>query len=159
MRALAIVLIAIIAFIYMRYNMAYNDHYEILQVSSGALTWELLHEKNPIVVFVGRDQSLDIAFKYLYITKSARALTESNVVHLNKARFCVLRPPPEYNTKKAKVEIINPKYSKDPNYMSVEVLLNETKALVLPQHWMYKANTDLIVESYNSIFSMITALF
>ena len=162
MRVLSVVLIVIIAFIYIRYNMVYNDHYEILQASPSALTWELLREKNPIVVLVSNDQSLDGAFKYLYLTKSTSHVQPTHTVHLNKARFSVLRRPMttenDNKPQTAKVEIINPKYKNDPNYTSVEVLLNTTKALILPQHWLYKANTDLFVESYHGFFSLVTSL-
>lgn len=149
MRALVIILAILIIFAYIRHSMLYNDFYEILQTSPSGLTWELLREKNPIVVTA--NQPLDEAFRYLYIRKHAVPVTDTAVVQHNPARFCVIRP----TGASCRVEIINPKYKNDENYQSVEVLLGTDKSLVLPQHWMYKNDSPVLTESYDSILSLI----
>ena len=152
MKPLTIVLLVLVAFIYIKYNMSYTNHYEILQASPRSLTWDLLREKNPIVIT--RNQNLDDAFKYLYITKQTVDLLPSDSPSTNKARFCVLRMM--QNQKGAsRIEIINPKYKNDKNYQSVEIILNDTKSLILPQHWMYKKDTHISCDSYHGWFSLL----
>lgn len=150
MRLLAMVLIVLIIIAYVRDNQSYNSYYEILQTTPSGLTWELLREKNPIVVTANK--SLDEAFRYLYISKRTRILSAGDDVVVNNARFCVVRP----NAGVGVVEMINPKYKNDENYQSVEILLNKDKSLVLPQHWMFKVGaTQLTMESYLTTWQMI----
>lgn len=140
MNTLVLVLVVLCSVLYIRYNLKYQDTYEILQLSPSKLTPAILAERNPIVVQNAGDME-DIvkkAFKYTYLYKVKKKCdTPNNDKPLKvKARFVILMPS-DPDVSNYQVEIINPKYKGD-SYQSVVVKMKTDQALIIPVFWRYK---------------------
>ena len=156
MNKLLIVLIILILLSYLRYNLKYRDEYEIIQLTPSKLTYDILNEKNPIVVDsdVGDVQGfVSKAFKYTYLYDSKRTIDSIDDIIDNNAKFVVLHTK-EDNA----IEIMNPKYKKN-NYKSVVVKIKRNQLLILPMYWRFKSSKSVECIFLHDIFSCLYQAF
>lgn len=137
---LYVILLVIMAIVYVRYNLRRVEQYEILQVTSGKLTPDILEERKPVVVQKGAkivEDVICIAMRYLYLYKTpAREATPCSFVWVN-AKYSVIFTPPDVDAP-VELEILHSRYKNDANYQSVAVALNAGCFLILPCFWAYR---------------------
>jgi hypothetical protein len=153
MNKLLLVLVILLVVIYTRYNLKYNDYYQILQTSLDKFHEQLLYEKNPLVItdiVYNQEDLLQTIFKYQYITYQKWSYNPDMKTKYNYAKFLLL-----YSNDKTMIKIINPKYKNDDDPYSVLVKLNPKQTLVIPPRWLFSSETMLNCISIHDTFSII----
>lgn len=143
-RLLMWLLICLVAFVYIRYNTKRTRIYEVLQVTPANLTFEVLNERNPVVVRKGEKDANDIirdAMRYTYM------FTNHLQVHDNKSDadfkevigryevFVALRP--------MEIEVIHPGHVGKTDYKSISLKLDGKSIAILPTYWAYRIEGEL----------------
>jgi hypothetical protein len=157
MNKLLLIVIGLIICIYIRYNLKYNDAYEILQAKPQQLTPKLLHERNPIVVeSLGHmSETITASFKYLYLYKKESIVPIQEFI-TNTSRYCVIQ---NNDAAPVEVELLNPKYKIGDNYQSVSIRLYAGNILVVPMYWRLRSTVPIgCVFLYDTFSAMYQAL-
>jgi hypothetical protein len=155
MNTLVVVLVCLAVVLYIRYNMKFQDKYEILQLPPSKLTPSILSERNPIVIQNAEDVAdiIKKSFKYTYMYKVEKVYDlpiAGKPLKVN-ARFAIVTPVAG-SSEGIDVEIINPKYKGD-DYQSVVVKMQQGQALVLPIFWRLKTETSVRCTFLHDMFS------
>ena len=131
-------IIAIMLFlIYFLYNTKKVYKYEILQVTPAQLSFEVLNERNPVVLRKGNKNPMDVIqdamrYTYLYIERESIITDQTFVEVISRYVVIQARIPTE-------MEIIHPGYVGSEHYRSVSIKLDSKTLLILPTFWAYKA--------------------
>lgn len=153
MNTLLFILIILIILLVLRFNLKYNEHYEILQVSPSKLTPSILHERNPVVIYNNSTDSPDVlvdkAMKYMFIYKTTQHYQDDKI-HQVQSRYALI-----FSNEHTEIEIINPKYSNKDDYQSVSVKLQNSNLLILPMYWNFKSDKSFSCIYIHDIFSSI----
>lgn len=152
MNKLFIILIVLVIILYVRFNLKYNDYYEILQVKPGNLTPDVFNERKPIVIQNGnytQQQIISSALRYMYINQYTITYEPNEKPIENKAKFLFISVD-----KPCEIEIINPKYKSIDDYESISVKLNTKNILVIPAFWKYKCQQKMTCTFVHDIFSL-----
>ena len=149
MNKLFLILIVLVILLYIRYNLKYEDDYQILQLNPSKLTPELLGEKRPIIVYGCEDPPqvlIQKAFRYTYLYCTKQSLFAEKIIK-NTSKYAVISTDGE-----CEIEIINPKYNKT-DYKSVVIQLKNTQFLILPIFWRFKSSITVNCIYVHDIFS------
>jgi hypothetical protein len=158
MNKFLIVLLVLVSILYIRFNLKYQDHYEILQVKPSKLTPDLLYEKNPIVIYSDRveglsdspEEIINKSMKYMYLYKYSNEYSPIDTIIENKAKYLFISAKTN-----CEVDIINPKYKSTENYECATIKLKVGNILVLPCFWKYKSTSTLNCVFVHDIFSTV----
>ena len=145
--ALVVVLLCALLFCYWRYQTRANAYYEVLQVTPANLTFEVLNERNPVIVRKGAAKDpvelVTEAMRYTYVSLSSAAydaagadVNDANAFRNVDGRYVVLACGGVGGVEE--VEVVHPGHVGNPNFRSVSVVLNEKTALILPLYWAYR---------------------
>lgn len=151
MNKLLVLLVTLIAIIYIRYNMKFNDQYEILQTSSDKMTPSLLFEKSPIVVDTYVENAgafISSVFRYLHISTSQPYQTSG--VKDSNAKYLVISAP-----KDVVIDVVNPKYKGSSTPMYVSINLYKKQILVLPMYWTFTSSEEVEAVDVHDFFSLV----
>lgn len=157
MNKLLFCLLVLLVIVYIRYNLKYNDYYQILQTDLANFKEALLYEKNPLVItdmMYDQEDLLKTVFKYQFITASKWTYEPSMNNKYNYAKYLILYSKNE-NKSNVLVNIINPKYTNEKDPYKVAVKLNSKQTLIIPPKWMFHCDTELSCISVHDTFSLI----
>jgi hypothetical protein len=157
MNKLLIILLVLVAVLYIRFNLKYQDYYEILQVNPSKLTPDILYEKNPIIIYNGTsaeadtpEQIINSSMKYMYSYKHQNEYIPQDKLIENKSRYLFIS-----SKTPCEIEIVNPKFKNSEDYECVYIKLKVGNILVLPTFWKYKSTTPLDCIFVHDIFSTV----
>lgn len=144
MRLIWWILIAIIVFIYVRYYFRSPQEVAILQTTLRNFTFDILREKQPLVI---QDRVADIQdikntwFKHSFVTDLSFPPDEYSEWHHNKYKYLVLHPSTQCEvllySASASAEPMGPDGAPPENATLVAIQLAENQMVIIPyrMHW------------------------
>lgn len=157
MNIIAIVLILLTIFVYVRFYTEPAKRIEIVQPRLAQLNQSHLQEKCPIVLserIVNINQFIDTIFQYQYIKKKIdkRVSGSADSISCNKSRYLIL-----YATQSCFVTIIHPSSIKsDKTFQdAISIKLLPHQLVIIPNRWWFKVD-DVHARIYlDDIFSLL----
>lgn len=175
-RALFVVVIVLIVFIYIHYYAKYNDTYEIVQTYLDKVNIDMLYERNPIIIYDSiktPKQLLGTLFKYSYVSKSEYKVSTKYPI-MNRAKFSFVYSTSNQDTY---INLINPSYTSsmkwenrvngkvadkvsttlldDTNVQYITIKLKPYQVVIIPMHWIIQTDTTLVKYNLDDFISMI----
>jgi hypothetical protein len=153
----AVIAIAWLLWVYVRYYTTPNPVPSILQTSLDSCTPELLGEKLPVILtdrVTDHRDLLKTVFKYQYIRAGRETACKPEATKAT-ARFTLLYLPDAILQETSHVDVVHP------NGTSVRVVLRHGTTLVLPPQWTYRCGPGGVVsvplyDTYHAISYLFT---
>jgi hypothetical protein len=150
-------LIILLCYVYYRHNSKRVLRYEVLQVTPSQLTFDVLNERNPVVLRKGDKDICDVideAMRYTYLYR----VTDHHAASPDRfkpvvGRYIVLVPQGP-----VEVEIIHPGHVGKDDYKSISLKLDRQTVAILPTYWAYRESGAIESIVIHDVFSSVRSM-